>query len=142
MFFASDPTTVAAASDPAAVIAAWTSASIAAAGIVVGLVFGIRNLRQARRGPDGYPAWTIERPHPRGGFVLVNTGTADATDVRLELEDVDRVEGQSTWDVFHKGVRCELTILYTDRSVRPRITVHYAGPNKKPATWGPSDLPV
>ncbi|MFY9809303.1 MAG: hypothetical protein WAK86_18880 [Pseudonocardiaceae bacterium] len=128
---------LAADSSTASVAGAW----ISAAGLVAVIVLGVLNLRQARRGPAGSPSWTLEREWERGPYLLRNTGNADACEVWVEAEDATLV-GETKWPVIHKSAAKRLELTTSMNSTRPRIRVHFAGPDKKPGEWGWGDLPV
>lgn len=119
--------------------AAWTSAGIALLALIAVVVFGVLNLRRAARGPEGSPKWSVEHS-VKARYELVQTGTADALDVRVEFEGAPRVDGERQFDVFAINQRASYVVMTSWGSGTPNITVSWQ-PRKGPRREWISDLP-
>ncbi len=119
--------------------AAWTSAAIAAVALVAVVVFGLLNLRQARRGPDGSPRWALE-PGPRGRVDLVNVGSAEAFDVHIKVDDAVGADGKTQFKVFSAGQRASFIVASGIGSPEPKVQVEYADRRGRRNSWV-SDIP-
>lgn len=119
--------------------AAWTSAAIAFAALVAVIVFGVLNLRQARRGPAGAVRWHLERTG-KSRVEVLNAGTVDARNVTVVVEGSIRTWGESAFEVFAAGQRAAYVIATGMGAGQPEVRITWTNPDGAHKDWR-SDLP-
>ncbi len=107
-----------------AAYAAWTSAGIALLALVAVIVFGVLNLRQARRGPAGTARWALEWTG-KSRIELINVGTVDAHNVSVEVEGAMRTDGTMTFTVFSSGQRAAFLLVTALGMSQPTFLVRW-----------------
>lgn len=118
---------------------AWISATIALFALVAVVIYGERNLRQARRGPDGAPNWVLLHAN-KSRYELVNNGSGAARNVEISVEPKIRVDGRTEFESFSVGQRASLLIAVGWGDGDPRVHVTWDGPKDR-SEWS-SDLPT
>lgn len=119
---------------------AWTSAGVALLAFLSASIFGYLNLQRAKRGPQGTVRWALDR-ESENRVALINTGSADAFDVRVEIATGSRVDGETAFDVFAIGQRASYLVLKMWGDTNNGVQVTWSDKKRKKSHEWRSDLP-